>query len=1071
MASGEDPRPLYGKRLLPKVLDEQAQSNPDKVFAAIARSDVLSDGFRDVTFSQVAQAVNSLAYVLQSTFGPTLNYDFETLTYIGVPDLRYSIVFYAAVKCGYKVWLLEVSNRSGIVFPKLISVKVLLPSPRNPATTNLSLMKQTKSTKILYTSELEAILQNLLASVQDIQCATVGSLDSLLEANGPSFPFGPDFDEAVRQPVVVLHSSGSTGIPKPVVMTHGTFAIADNDRNFPRVPNRENHDLTVWDFHGASGRIYEPFPPFHLAGFFNKIMVPIFTNAIPIFGPPLRSPSGNLTAEIMLQQTVRGCILPPFVAEQLLHESDGLEFFKKLDVFIYAGGPLSQATGNAISSVTTVCQFYGATEVGQIRQLVPRPEDWSYMEFHPDTKLELLPSDDDAYELVLLADPTTESSCALNHNYPGVKEWHTKDLFRPHPTKSGLWKFHGRKDDIIVLSNGEKLNPVPMESHLQTLAIISGALVVGQGRFQPALLLESKDSGEKGSNVIIDEVWPTIESANLLVPGHGRITRSMVLLAPAGKPFIRASKGTIIRKLTETAFQKEIEDLYAGTYQTRSTSNPVLLATAFTSEAIMNLVRSILLPIVHPQLRDTDNLYIHGLDSLKTLEALQALRSSLLQHRTMVQLSWLTVDTFYSNPSIYSLSQIILDFLNHGTVTLKQDRIAKMTTILERFVTSMAPAQIGPASDTKFHGLSVAITGTTGSLGEFLLDQYTSDPRISTIYCLNRSTTAEQQWRSHSSIHNRVDPIKNVALKFITVDLGHKTLGLDHNEYASIAHECDIVVHSAWKIDFNQDVSSFTDVIQSVCTFANWSISSPRQPRLVFISSISSVGSWNSALKDESSIPEEPIDELSAAFAFGYGESKRIAERVLDKASTDFGANISVLRVGQIAGATLSADTKWTQREIIPSLIKTSKAMGIVPNDLPSVDWIPVDTVAKIISDISLDKLQDLSKNGPRYYHVVNPKPVSWLEFLPQMKHHCGPNARAVPLLEWVEKLSTFDPTNLNDLTLYPALRISKFFSIFASSRPTVRYTTSACVEASRTMAELQPVDHSSMDIWLKQCA
>ena len=105
MASGQDSQPVYGKRLLPNVLEEQSQTNPDKVFAAIARSDALYEGFRDVTFSEVAQAVNFLAYMLQSAFGPTLKYDFETLTYIGVPDLRYNIVFYAAVKCRYKVWM------------------------------------------------------------------------------------------------------------------------------------------------------------------------------------------------------------------------------------------------------------------------------------------------------------------------------------------------------------------------------------------------------------------------------------------------------------------------------------------------------------------------------------------------------------------------------------------------------------------------------------------------------------------------------------------------------------------------------------------------------------------------------------------------------------------------------------------------------------------------------------------------------------------------------------------------------------------------------------------------------
>ena len=121
----------------------------------------------------------------------------------------------------------------------------------------------------------------------------------------------------------------------------------------------------------------------------------------------------------MKQQKIRGCILPPSVVEQLLHEPNGLDCFKRLEVVCYAGSPLSQPTGDKISRVTAICQFHGSTEVGQIRQLAPRSEDWSYMEFHPKTRLEFRPSDDDAFELVVFADATTEESVALNHNYPG----------------------------------------------------------------------------------------------------------------------------------------------------------------------------------------------------------------------------------------------------------------------------------------------------------------------------------------------------------------------------------------------------------------------------------------------------------------------------------------------------------------------------------------------------------------------------------------------------------------------------------------------------------------------------
>lgn len=96
-------RPPYGRRLLPCVLDDEAALNPERVFAIIPRSDDLSQGFNDVTFAQMANAVNYLADRLQALFGPKPEHHFETLTYIGVSDLRYNVVFYAAVKAGYKV--------------------------------------------------------------------------------------------------------------------------------------------------------------------------------------------------------------------------------------------------------------------------------------------------------------------------------------------------------------------------------------------------------------------------------------------------------------------------------------------------------------------------------------------------------------------------------------------------------------------------------------------------------------------------------------------------------------------------------------------------------------------------------------------------------------------------------------------------------------------------------------------------------------------------------------------------------------------------------------------------------
>ncbi len=93
--------PPYGSRLLPNVVDELAQSSPERIYATIPLSSDVSQGFRDVTMLEVAESVNHFAFWLEESFGRSSS--FETLTYMGVPDFRYAIVFLAAVKCGYKV--------------------------------------------------------------------------------------------------------------------------------------------------------------------------------------------------------------------------------------------------------------------------------------------------------------------------------------------------------------------------------------------------------------------------------------------------------------------------------------------------------------------------------------------------------------------------------------------------------------------------------------------------------------------------------------------------------------------------------------------------------------------------------------------------------------------------------------------------------------------------------------------------------------------------------------------------------------------------------------------------------
>ena len=93
--------PRYGARLLPQVVDQLAVSDPIRVYASIPISSDLSAGFRDVSMLDMAAAIDSFAWWLETNIGRSSQ--FETLSYMGVSDVRYAIVFLAAVKCGYKV--------------------------------------------------------------------------------------------------------------------------------------------------------------------------------------------------------------------------------------------------------------------------------------------------------------------------------------------------------------------------------------------------------------------------------------------------------------------------------------------------------------------------------------------------------------------------------------------------------------------------------------------------------------------------------------------------------------------------------------------------------------------------------------------------------------------------------------------------------------------------------------------------------------------------------------------------------------------------------------------------------
>lgn len=90
--------------------------------------------------------------------------------------------------------------------------KLLLPSPRNTTSINNSLLSQTQCSKILVSLEMMPKAKAQQQEKTQLEILQVPSLNDMLVDSSEHYPFEKDFAVAKFEPILVLHSSGSTGI-------------------------------------------------------------------------------------------------------------------------------------------------------------------------------------------------------------------------------------------------------------------------------------------------------------------------------------------------------------------------------------------------------------------------------------------------------------------------------------------------------------------------------------------------------------------------------------------------------------------------------------------------------------------------------------------------------------------------------------------------------------------------------------------------------------------------------------------------------------------------------------------
>ena len=248
---------------------------------------------------------------------------------------------------------------------------------------------------------------------------------------------------------------------------------------------------------------------------------------------------------------------------------------------------------------------------------------WDYIRLPPhiqqNTYYNLL--GDNTFEFVFLS---TLPTLNLSNSDDPPGSFHSSDIFTPHPIIPHAWKFLGRTDDRVTLSNGEKVLPLPIEGRVREEALVKDAVVFGIGRALPGLLLFRADAAaDMDDEHFIDAVWPAVTAANSTSEAFSQINKDMIVCLPAGTLLPATDKTNFIRAQIYKLFATDIEQAYAR-LESDVVTGTLVLDQQDLEKYLLQLARNQLGIDVQST---TDELYGAGLDSLRATQ----LRSLILK--------------------------------------------------------------------------------------------------------------------------------------------------------------------------------------------------------------------------------------------------------------------------------------------------------------------------------------------------------------------------------------------------------------------------------------------------------
>ncbi|RPD58184.1 acetyl-CoA synthetase-like protein [Lentinus tigrinus ALCF2SS1-7] len=952
---------------------------------------------------------------------------------------------------------------------------LFLVSTRNTPAALVDMFQRTGTAHVLTSSDPfmrqvgEEALKTLDASGVHISDHPAPVFEDIFpETLDPTSPFAVDVEIPQKFDVyahgIILHSSGSTGHPKPIPWSHKKLF------SWGQEPLRCGVDVKG-ALMGCQGT-----PMFHGLGMFMFASSGFMGFIIAAFKPasPPKVPTPDAVWEGLVASGADFSWCVPSFIEEWARDPEKVSLMKRMRGVLFGGAALNTEVGNSLASQgVSLYTVYGATEVGLINTFArPNPGmDWEYWTVTVSIECVFRPVDDGTYEVVVLS-PRDLPLPKPNTKIGDRDAYATSDLVIPHSTKSGLWKIVGRADEQIILSNGEKTNPVPLEKIINGDPHVKCSVMFGRGKFQNGVLIEPTEDYVFDPKDLTkleayrNKIWPTIERVNEYAPQHSRIFKEMIIVTSPSKPFQFTVKGLPRRNIILQEYHDEIEALYKEVEE--STQSDFAPPAQWDESTTLEFVRTVVQSTLHRSLSDDEDIFRNGGDSLQATYIRNTLLRA-IRETDKDAAKRLPMNLVFAHPTIASLAHAALAALRVGSIdghTIHRSHTpADLWTYVEKHSANF-PARPQKLSDRPEGKDVVLITGTTGGFGCDTLEHLLRDDSVGKVYAFNRKNARAMERQRAQFRARGLDETLLHSPKFRMVEavLHEPGFALEPSLLSEIQHSVTHIMHNAWKVDFNLSISSFDVDIQGTRNLVDLALGSPYTvpPTIIFVSS---VGIFTNC-KLPAPVPEVPIHDPESPYGIGYSEAKWVAEHILQNASKERGLHTIVMRLGQVAGDRLGY---WNEREWFPALVKSALFQKCLPDLEGTVTWFPAYEAAKAFAE--------MPRSRERFLHLVHPRPTPWHDIMAPIAKSLG--VPLVPYEQWLAALKTSvehgSAAEVEAMKLNPALRLLPFYesqgrTMSRDREPMglVYLDTTKAQAASPALADLPALDAERAQRWVE---